>query len=853
MKKFLQKSKDFLFENKVHFGAVFLPVFILLVTYAIVGIYPFGDKSVLAVDFSSQYAYFFDYLRSVFSGKEGLFYNWSGSLSGGFYATFAYYLASPFNIIPLIFPQENLTEGLLVMLLAKIGAAGFTMSYFLRRHRKYSEFTSLLFAVMFALCGYNAANTINPMWLDGVVALPLIVTGIERICKKRGFLLYTLSLFLAIIANYYIGYMLCVFSGLYFIYYILSRKIVLRKRKIGVFALSSLSAVLLSGFMIMPAFLPLFNGKLDGGLDRVEFRECFNIMDGLLKLFPTVYDGQGWGGLPFIYCGLFALIFAVAYFFCGKFPLRERLFGGIFCGLLLFSMYFKPLDNLWHGGRAPVWFEHRYSFVLIFLLIIFGANAFENIGKIGTKHIGGAFFTLLGILLIAVALGDKEYFNGNFILLFTLIFLAIISAAAVIVEKYPKSKAARAAVFTFAALELFANTQNYVLGIDDRFGYQNRDNYIFNVGEMRELADSIKQNDSGFFRVEKTFHRGFNDNIGAGIYGVSFSSSVYNTNVLEMMKKMGFSQYDWHTRYNGSTMLTDDIFGIKYVMSKDEKTVPYTDKNGIIYENPDALPIAFLADEKVIDSTFASISPFEYQQDLASAISGEDERIFIPAYDYRYIGKNISKSGIEYKKSDKNRDASVIFTFSAPKSGPVYAYFQTKYERTCGLYVNGEYLREYFSGFQYNTAYLGRFDEGEQITVELRLRQDEVYINQAIFCVADENALEEFCASVPKNNVEKTGNTTITATINADKDCALFTTIPRENGWTAYIDGKKCEISTAVNGTLMCIKVPQGEHTITFEYFPEGLAVGLALTACGALLLAGMIVIRVRKMRSRKR
>ena len=853
MKHFLQKTKDFLFENKVHFFAFLFPAIVLLVAFAIVGIYPFGEKSVLAVDFSSQYVYFFDYLRSVISGKEGLFYNWSGSLSGGFFGTFAYYLASPFNIIPLLFPQEKLTEGLLVMLLAKTGSAGLAMSFFLKKHRKYSEFTSLLFAVMYGICGYTAANTINPMWLDGVIVLPLIIAGIERLCKKRGFLLYTLSLFFGIIANYYVGYMLCVFSGLYFIYYILSRKIALRKRKIGIFALSSLSAVLLSGFMIMPAFLPLFEGKLDGGLDRVEFRECFNIMDGLLKFFPTVYDGQGWGGLPFIYCGLFALIFAIAYFFCGKFALRERLSGGIFCGLLLFSMYFKPLDNLWHGGRAPVWFEHRYSFVLIFLLIILGANAFENINKLNAKHLGAAFFILLGILLIANGFKEKEFLNAHLIVLFSLISLAIISTSAAVVKKYPKSKTAKIIVVSFVCIELYANTQSYVFGINNRFGYKNRADYVEQVGEMRELSNSIKQNDSGFYRIEKTFHRAFNDNIGAGIYGVSFSSSVYNTNVLKMMKKLGFSQFDWHTRYNGSTMLTDDIFGIKYIMSKNEKLVPYDEKNGIIYENSDALSIAFLADGKIIDSKFSSISPFEFQQDLASALSRETENIFTQITDFHYSGKNITKNGIEYKKTDKNRESSVVFSFVAPKSGPVYAYFPTKYERTCGLYVNGEYLRDYFGGFQHNTAYLGNFSEGERVVAELRLKQDEVYINEAIFCVLDEKALENFTAKIPKNTIEKIGNYTVSVKVNAKNDCALFTTIPLEKGWTAYIDGKKCEISTAVNDTLMCVKVPQGEHTITLKYFPEGLAAGLILTAGGALLLAGMIALRILKQRGRKK
>ena len=853
MKHFLHSAKNFIFENKSHFIAFFVPAVILFTAFAVVGVYPFGEKSVLAVDFSTQYVYFFDYLRSVLSGKEGLFYNWSGSLSSGFFGTYAYYLASPFNLITLIFPQENLTEGLLAMLLTKTGAVGVTMSIFLRKHRKYSEFTSTLFAVIFALCGYVAANTINPMWLDGVMALPLIIMGIERLCKKRGFLLYILSLLYGIVTNYYIGYMLCVFSGVYFIYFVCSRRTALLKRKIGIFALSSASAVLMSGFIILPAFLPLFNGKLNGGLDRVDFSECFNIMDAALKLFPTVYDGQRWGGLPFIYCGLLALIFALSYFFCEKFPLRERISSGILCGFLMFSLYFRPLDNLWHGGRRPVWFEHRYSFLLIFVLILLAASAFENIKKLRAKHIGCAFFILLGILLVACGIRQREFKNEEYIELLSVIFLGAAGAVAAAVKVLPDSNRAKAFALMFVCIELYSNARGYVFGIDGDFVYQKREDYYVPVSEMREAAEEIKEDDSGFYRIEKTFHRASNDNIGAGIYGVSFSSSVYNKKVLNMMKELGFGQYDWHTRYNGSTMFTDDFFGIKYIMSKDERLVPYSDKDGIVYENPDALPIAFLADEKIIDSEFDSNTPLGYQQKLASAISGEHEEIFTEIDDYKVNCKNIIQSGMTYKKRDTNSDGIIMFTFNAPKSGPVYAFFPTDDEQSCAMYVNGNYLRNYFNGFEYNTAYLGEFSEGEKVSLELVPYGNKTCFSLPTICVLDKTALEKFNAKIPKSTVEKTGNYSIEVSLNAEKDCALLATIPREGGWSAYIDGKKCEIYPAVNDTLMCVKIPQGEHKVTFKYFPEGLAPGLAATAAGAILFAAMLVIRYRKSRRRNK
>ena len=70
---------------------------------------------------------------------------------------------------------------------------------------------------MYALCAYSVVNLMNVMWLDGVVFLPLIVLGLRELIDRKRFLMYTLSLAVTILANYYIGYMMCIFSFIYFI------------------------------------------------------------------------------------------------------------------------------------------------------------------------------------------------------------------------------------------------------------------------------------------------------------------------------------------------------------------------------------------------------------------------------------------------------------------------------------------------------------------------------------------------------------------------------------------------------------------------------------------------------------
>lgn len=63
--------------------------------------------------------------------------------------------------------------------LCKLGAAGVTFSYYLQKRREVSAPHALLFSSMYAMMAYAVIQLIDPMWLDGLVFLPLIIAGLE--------------------------------------------------------------------------------------------------------------------------------------------------------------------------------------------------------------------------------------------------------------------------------------------------------------------------------------------------------------------------------------------------------------------------------------------------------------------------------------------------------------------------------------------------------------------------------------------------------------------------------------------------------------------------------------------------
>ena len=196
----------YFFKNENQMWISFLlPALILLVSYFIFGVWPFGQESVLSLDLNGQYVYYYDHMYDVLYGEESVFYSWSRNLSGEWMGIIGYYLGSPFNFIVWLFPRNAILEGLLTMMCVKVGAIGLAMSVYLSRAKKFQKLTVIIFSIVYALCSYTIVQTMNPMWLDGVMALPIICLGIEKFVDTGRFRLLVAAWVYAFVTCFYIG------------------------------------------------------------------------------------------------------------------------------------------------------------------------------------------------------------------------------------------------------------------------------------------------------------------------------------------------------------------------------------------------------------------------------------------------------------------------------------------------------------------------------------------------------------------------------------------------------------------------------------------------------------------------
>lgn len=195
-----------------------LPIIIMFIVYALLNQWPLGEKSLIVDwDIKEQYSNYFAYLKTVLKGENNFIYSFSKVLGGDFIGLAGYYLLSPFNILFLILDNLKLEIVIFIITLLKLGASGLTFNLFISKKFKVSYY-NLLFSTSYALMAYNIVYQQNLMWLDGIILLPLVILGIDNIIEDKSFLLYAISLALAIFSNYYIGYMIGIISIIYFFY-----------------------------------------------------------------------------------------------------------------------------------------------------------------------------------------------------------------------------------------------------------------------------------------------------------------------------------------------------------------------------------------------------------------------------------------------------------------------------------------------------------------------------------------------------------------------------------------------------------------------------------------------------------
>lgn len=841
--------------------AFFLPAFILEIGYIAVRIFPFGNWSLLISDLYHQYAPFIADLQYKLRSCSSLLYSWSGGLGVNFLPLFAYYLASPINLITILFPADYLTEVILVLTLIKVGLAGSCFAFYLKAQHSDTNLITVGFSTLYALSGFVLAFSWNIMWMDAIYLLPLIMIGLINLIRQGKGFFFCITLTIALLSNFYMAFFICFFTLLYypvclFKYHDLKKPSLLIKRT-GQFAGFSLLSAGLSAILLLPTFFQLKSTSAAGDIFPKTLTNYFDLFDYITRHFtaasPSIREGA-----PNLYCGIVVLILLPIYFLSKSIPLKEKLWNLALLLVLTLSFNINILNFIWHGFHYPNQLPYRFSFVYIFLVLSMSYEAFKKLNEFTGKQIGTICLSILGVILISQKFDNLSigfhtiYISAAFIILY---------AVALTIDRSCNIRPSLKILIVFLVLtaEITTNTIVTIIKIDSTESYSSRNSYASGseVTQIRDQISSIAKNDKNFYRLEILPSQTTNDPALYNYRGLSIFSSTISAKPVKMLENLGYSSNGINSySYEGSTAILDSLLGIKYLIYRnigiEEKLYKQTaaTDNLRIFTNPYVLPLGFQSTNelKKFDSNSGS-NPLETQNLLIEAICGV-KNILTPIDQKQGIQSNLdfSDQGSDYysfKRITKDNDSKASIDFSIDKAQQVYLYYKAPSNMKGSGFVTVNGKKVEFNPRHSSIINLGFCKSGS--SAELKINFDKSSAETGQFKVyaytLNIPALEEAISLIRKKSmtIESFTDTSIRGSVEATSDGLMVMSIPFDKGWHIKVDNK--EIKTqAVDDCLLSFEMLKGSHKIELWFFPEKLFLGLMITLVSVLILIFLFI-----------
>lgn len=713
----LKRISLFIRKNYVILLSFFLPTVILTIAYIICGIYPFGKWDLLIIDLYHQYAPFISDLQERFRSFSSFLYSWSGGLGTNYLPLYAYYLASPLNLITILFPKEYLTEAILVLTLLKVSLAGVCFSIYLKGVHREESLVTVAFSLLYALSGYVLAFSWNIMWMDAIYLLPLIMLGLTKLVRDSRGLLYCITLAVALFSNFYIAFFICVFTFLYFpvclFQYNSIKKPTELIKKTAKFAGFSLLAAGLSAILLLPTFFTLKTTSAADDVFPKTITHYFDIFDYITRHFtaasPSIREG-----MPNLYSGIIVLILIPVYFLCKGIRLKEKLWHLALFAVLIASFNINKLNFIWHGFHYPNQIPYRFSFVYIFLILSICYNAFKQLHEFTSKQIGAICISILGLIIISQKFDDLsiEYATLYSSTISIILYAAAFTLERTALERKGTNQTASDCIthdqmhkikylylpkylFIFLVIiaEVLSSTIIITMKIDSIEGYSSRNGYSSGkeVAQIRKLISQIEKDDKDFYRMEILPPKTTNDPYLYNYRGFSIFSSTLPMKPVKMFQNLGYHSNGINSyEYEGSTAILDSLFGIKYLIYRSTNIEErlYRKIDGIedmaIFENPYALPLGFQTPNKLKDFYSTWSNPFDTQNTLMESIC-DIKDILVPIEQKQGITNNLTfnSSGTKYysfNRTNKEEDSIARIKFSVEKEQQVYLYFRAPYK-----------------------------------------------------------------------------------------------------------------------------------------------------------------------------
>ncbi len=796
MRKFLNNYKSYLIT-------AFIAITLIAVFMVVKNVYPFGEKVIFVSteDFINQYVGYFALFSKMITSMKMSFFTFNLGIGMPFLNVITTHVTSPINLLIYLLCKDKLLSFSIMMLIKPLLVSLSTLYYL--NYKRGKKWSNIIFSLLFAFNAFLLVYISEVMWIDQLIYLPLLTMGIEELIDKNDKRLYIISLLLIMLTNYYTAYMLCVYSLIYFSLYLFIYRKYDKKKAIFDFIKSSLLCALLCSFLYLPLLNVFKNTNLlvqNYIIDHVEFGLLDFICAHFNRLTPSYSINDNVA--PNIFCGVSSLVLLIIYICNRKIDKKEKKLLLMMLTIFYLLLRVNVLNYVMHFFHHPNGIFYRFSFIYSFILMLIGSSSITKIKDLESKDFNLSLIIMSIILIILGLLMPNKLtltillINTGLIVLYFVIFKL---SKTIKYMKYVFSAVCIIEIFVYMMFNIPIGNTDY--------------NAIYDSSRY----DYIKSYDTDIYRIHS--HNNF-ITVGSAIndyYGFNNYNSTINSNVTNMFINLGILNNNINGYiYSIDNPMLNTMFGIKYILSDVPTNDTYYD-NVIsnIYVNKYFKSLAYTTNTDLLNLEINQDNPIDIFNDYAYLSTGVKNLFEEVKYDNNTLDFNGEETIYAYLNN--NFDKMVI---------DGYTYTNNKSVNSCFYYDNN------LTNMNTDLFY---FEKGSSYKITFYYKDNNK--EKVKYYKINNKKFKEFYNKLGDAKIVEFNNDNIKLSTKVDKETLIYTSIPYEEGWKVFVDGKEANKEKVMNA-LLAIKVDKGEHVIDIKYEEPNYNIGVYITSALLIILS---------------
>lgn len=788
--------------------------------------------------------------------------------------TLNYYgVGDPVNLLTVFFADNHLDQMYMFLILFRMYLSGLAFSYYCSTAGIQRKASVLCGSWLYVFCSFALMGGMkHPLFLNGMLYLPLLLAGTEKVLQKKSIRFLSVSVALAFMSNYYFMYMNTILCGIYLCVRLFGHYREYGIRKILLLILKMAAAwiwgVCLGAVIILPSvYAFLHNARMDVATEEVK-----NVYDAahyrkmILGFFQTLPMTNGWtvhgtaiGGLT-----------GVLMLFSSRKRSRENSQLKIGFAVLLLLLCI-PFGGKVMNGFAYV--TNRWSYGMAFLCALMAAQAVADLKEQNTK-----IFLILGVAagILAAVLSASNGKAMRYAIAALAVTVLAFALGAILERKQRKRLAGCLVSFV-----VFAGVCCNLITFFTPVGYSYAARFTKRgVSESVLLNRAVKnvQNaklaEDGFYRVELPSSL-YNRSLAANINTTEFYYSVIPKNMKDFYVSLGMAKYERPNVMEGleNRQILKNMLCVRY----------QADKKGITV-NEDALPVGYTYDKIMSREDYDRLTPLECQAALLeyAVLDDDAEKILEKQGKTFERGKSPSDGAViggNLKITGEDRASWKDGTLKGKKQGRMKLKFQTEEKSETYLV-----LKDLSSRLKVRKKHMLSVQSKKArqeipmcaVSNEKKMKRDVIAVNlgirQAGTCSLhfhkshtyklkemeiygiSESFIKEQTKKRRKESMTDVKQSTncIKGRISVSEDKILQLAVPYSRGWHIFVDGKKAK-SFASSVAYTGIFLEKGEHTVEMHYISPWIIPGTVLSVAAWIWMALSFAVKKRRISADKR